>query len=443
MTMLAERLILKPALDVAEAEYRRLLGYPRDHEPSSPARDLADAARAWVLAHAQPWIYLREVAVETHGAETRFDGQAWVQTALPKHLATNGAARAVLFAASAGAAVELRARELWQEGKPDEYFFIEMFGSAVVEQLVTRANELICAEAGGAGLSAIPHYSPGYDGWDVAEQVPLFHLLQAGRTQPLPETIEVLPSGMLRPKKSLLGVVGLSSAPVRAEKNAPCERCSLMPCRYRRSAYRHAGNLAPADGEVINEPASMAAPGPLAPTATYRSNPRALSKWATERLALERIEGGRIRARFRYDGTTCSNMGRPLAFDYVVTLGTATEGYPILNTSCAPASHDDGHVHMCEYRRDPEALMAAIANEQPLRERSLNDVLAWARPTSPSGCFCDAGSRMHKWGLVLETIHFALARDQAEIARVGRTVPREPRLGETPRPTANPTSPAV
>jgi hypothetical protein len=29
-------------------------------------------------------------------------------------------------------------------------------------------------------------------------------------------------------------------------------------------------------------------------------------------------------------------------------------------------------------------------------------------PASPAGCYCDAASRQHKWGLVLETIHYAL-----------------------------------
>jgi hypothetical protein len=29
---------------------------------------------------------------------------------------------------------------------------------------------------------------------------------------------------------------------------------------------------------------------------------------------------------------------------------------------------------------------------------------------SPAGCYCEPDSRQHKWGLVLETIHYALAR---------------------------------
>ena len=113
-------------------------------------------------------------------------------------------------------------------------------------------------------------------------------------------------------------------------------------------------------------------------------------------------------AQFRYDGTTCTNMGRELTFVYNVTLGSRDDGYPIREQRCAPAPDDSGHTSMCEYIRDSTGLMAAIAQERPLVGLRLDDVLSWARPTSAAGCYCDASSREHKWGLVLETIHFAL-----------------------------------
>jgi hypothetical protein len=34
----------------------------------------------------------------------------------------------------------------------------------------------------------------------------------------------------------------------------------------------------------------------------------------------------------------------------------------------------------------------------------------WKRQFSPAGCYCDSFSREHKWGLVLEVIHYALAQ---------------------------------
>jgi hypothetical protein len=69
---------------------------------------------------------------------------------------------------------------------------------------------------------------------------------------------------------------------------------------------------------------------------------------------------------------------------------------------------------MCAYTRDAPRLMAAIRSERPLAGRRLDDVLSWARPTSSAGCYCDQASREHKWGLVLETIHLALADKERE-----------------------------
>jgi hypothetical protein len=88
---------------------------------------------------------------------------------------------------------------------------------------------------------AEPHYSPGYSGWDVADQNKLFELIARGRAQPWPELLDVLPSGMLRPKKSLLAVFGLTDRGARAiagPRPVPCARCSFSPCRYRRARYR-------------------------------------------------------------------------------------------------------------------------------------------------------------------------------------------------------------
>ena len=56
--------------------------------------------------------------------------------------------------------------------------------------------------------------------------------------------------------------------------------------------------------------------------------------------------------------------------------------------------------------------MAAIEKEKPLIGERLNAVLEWTREPSAAGCYCDAPSRDHKWGIVLETIHYALAQKE-------------------------------
>ncbi|HXE41543.1 MAG TPA: hypothetical protein VN516_00865, partial [Candidatus Baltobacteraceae bacterium] len=90
-------------------------------------------------------------------------------------------------------------------------------------------------------MAALPHFSPGYSGWDFAEQVPLWNLFQKNFGNDFPGELEVLDSGMLRPKKSLLAVIGLTRDLQKAkqfQKLIPCDTCSLPNCRYRRAPYK-------------------------------------------------------------------------------------------------------------------------------------------------------------------------------------------------------------
>ncbi|HUR58465.1 MAG TPA: hypothetical protein VM029_12185, partial [Opitutaceae bacterium] len=305
-----------------------------------------------------------------------------------------------------GPSCEDYARQLWQESKPDEYFFLEIFGSAVVEHLVATMSGRICDLAEREGLMAIPHYSPGYTGWDIADQNRLLPLIRAGATQAFPEPLEVLASGMLKPKKSLLAVFGLvprTAEALAAPPLAPCDNCGFAPCSYRRAPYRHA--VAAVNGDL----ATSAAPRLLTRDAKYTVGLRALQKWSGERVRIEPQADGTTEATFRFDGTTCSNMGQPLAFDYRLILGAPEDGYTILRADCQPAAGDDGYRHMCAYLSDADDLMNSIANEKPAPGRSLDDALARPRTTASSGCHCSPESRAHKWDLALEAIHYTLA----------------------------------
>ncbi len=408
-----ERIDAHPAVEVNEMEYRRLLGYPRNHLLTPQALELAAWARQWYAAQGRPWVYLREAELRLNDDALELDGVAFQSKQLHDHLREAGARRVMLVAVSAGRECEEHARQLWQEGKPDEYFFLEVFGSAVVEHIVAATSGRICDLAEHNGLVAVPHYSPGYSGWDVADQNKLFELITRGATQSFAGPLEVLSSGMLKPKKSLLAVFGLATRSEKTLTSArliPCQNCAFSPCQYRRAAYRHA--VAPAETAPIPQVAAAA----QVDSPTYTVNVRALKKWAGERVRLGHREDGSVEAAFRFDGTTCSNMGQPLAFDYQVTLSGPQDGYRIIQTACRPAAGDEGHTQMCAYLSDPDALLHSIAGEKPLLGQPLSDVLNWTRPTTPSsGCYCTADSRAHKWGLAFEAIHYALTQSSAGI----------------------------
>jgi hypothetical protein len=210
---------------------------------------------------------------------------------------------------------------------------------------------------------------------------------------------------MLSPKKTQLTVFGLTRHTDRLRRLTelvPCENCSFGPCQYRRAPYRRApqswGEQMPVRVAVLDR------------NAEYSVNRRALQRWSEERLSMNANPDGSVDVLFRYEGTTCTNMGRPLTFNYSVKLGPRAQGYPILEQRCAPDASDTGHTAMCKYIENASRLMTAIDGEKPLRGERLDAVFKWQRKPSAAGCYCEPSSRDHKWGLVLETIHFALAQ---------------------------------
>jgi hypothetical protein len=403
-----------PDTSVQSAEFQRLLGYPRDIELEERALELSNEARAWYAENGRPWIYARQSdTLDITSDAIVIDGVSFRSPRFLKALREAGAESVVLVAVSAGEEVEREAERRWKDDKPDEYFFLEVFGSAVVEHLVMMAGARLCATTDVDGLAVLPHYSPGYPDWDIADQSKLFSLLTRGIE--LPSSVTVLESGMLRPKKSLFAVFGLTRETDRVRKLTDlvaCQNCTLPGCDYRRAPYlrpRRRGeveSMRPAEVMEVITPRET----PLDVNARYSVNAKALKRWAIERLSLVEHEDGTIDARFRYDGTTCSNMGRPLSFQYGVKVGTREDRYRILSQECAPTPGDEGYTFMCKYRLDASQLMASIDAEKPLLGQPLNDVLSWQRPAAGATCYCEGESRAQKWGAVLETIHYALVQ---------------------------------
>lgn len=409
----------QPDIDVLESEYTRLLGYPLGRALEGRSREIADMTRDWFQRNGNPWYYLRETqSIELGDAGFGLDGVSFSSAYVRKQLDAAEAHAAVVAAISAGDACVERSQQLWREGKPDEYFFMEMFSGAVVEHLAMIAGARLCAWADAQGMVALPHYSPGYPEWDVAEQNALLGLLRDGARIRFPVELTALDSGMLKPKKSLLAVFGITRRIDKASAAAslvPCESCSLPSCAYRRKPYflDTMREMNETETTHSNGHRNGARALGLLLDAQYSISRKALRKWSDTRLVLDERPDGSIEARFRYEGTTCSNLGHPLEYLYTISLGGPATRYRVQAARCEPAAGDEGHRKQCEYLKNARRLTAAVASEKPLLGKPLDDVLSWSRPSSPSGCFCDESSRNHKWALVYEVLHFALAQRRA------------------------------
>lgn len=407
-----ELIEVSPMIDVQESEFRRLLGYPPDYEPESRSQELAAGARAWYAKHGQPWFYLRQVTLGLTEKHFALDGSEFQLSRLQKELKKTGAHTAFVAVVSAGRECEEEAHRLWKDDRPDEYFFLECYGSAVVERLTALAANRMCQWADAKGMVVLPHYSPGYSGWNIADQGGLFDTIMGNRQMELPGPLSVLDSGMLSPRKSLITVFGVTRHVDRVgggERLIPCVRCSLRSCDYRRAPYQYAMG---ASAKVSDAPPIFERPeSPLTQEATYSIGERTLLKWTNERLRLRRLDDDSIEALFHYEGTTCSNLGRPLFYDYQINLSPASEGYLVREVRCEPSAGDEGHKFMCAYLSSPDTFPDIVSAERPMVGKRLDDVLKWNRQASPAGCYCTRGNRIHKWGIVFEVLHFALANN--------------------------------
>jgi len=70
-----------PDINVQPAEYKRLLGYPRERVLSGRARELAEMARAWYAANGRPWVYARQAdGISYDNGSILIDGVAFNST---------------------------------------------------------------------------------------------------------------------------------------------------------------------------------------------------------------------------------------------------------------------------------------------------------------------------------------------------------------------------
>jgi hypothetical protein len=185
-----------PDTAVADSEYTRLLGYPREWTMEGRALELAKGAREWYAEFGRPWVVAQESENE------------------------------VMVVASAGLEVVEASRRLWREDKPDEGFFLHAYGAAVVERIFGGARARVNEFALARGLTVRAGYSRVADARSLLRELSL------------PCPLEILDSGMLRPELSQLGALRLvpvvPGAPPAAEY-VPCGACGFTPCQFRRS----------------------------------------------------------------------------------------------------------------------------------------------------------------------------------------------------------------
>lgn len=131
-----------------------------------------------------------------------------------------------LFICTAGPEIGERSRRCMKEGDLLRGYIYDVIGSEVVERAADRMQEELKNAAVAHGKKITNRFSPGYCGWDVAEQHKLFSFFNDNFCG-----ITLTESALMNPVKSVSGIIGIG----REVKYSPyqCHLCEDQNCLYR------------------------------------------------------------------------------------------------------------------------------------------------------------------------------------------------------------------
>lgn len=132
-----------------------------------------------------------------------------------------------LFLCTAGAEIGSRSRDAMRDRDLLKGYIYDVIGSEIVEATADLMQADLERNMLTSGKKITNRYSPGYCGWDVAEQHNLFELLPENFCD-----VKLTPSSLMDPVKSVSGIIGIGEN----VKSNPytCRMCDMEDCVYRR-----------------------------------------------------------------------------------------------------------------------------------------------------------------------------------------------------------------
>ena len=132
-----------------------------------------------------------------------------------------------LFLATAGEEIGIRSREAMKDGDILTGYIYDVVGSEIVETAADIMQNKLKEVIVSGGKKITNRYSPGYCGWDVAEQHKLFRLMPDNFCK-----IRLTPSALMDPVKSISGFIGIGEH-IRYNPYT-CRLCDMKDCIYRK-----------------------------------------------------------------------------------------------------------------------------------------------------------------------------------------------------------------
>jgi hypothetical protein len=227
------RVLSDLALEIDPDEVLRFQGYKKGAgAPGAEVRALFDEALALGRALMEPRAAVRwarvarqapglleagGVTLAIPGIETSWGRVEWVVGAL----------------CTLGDRLERRVAELWEARELPLAAMLDSVGSGAVESLAEYVNDLLCQEGLPHGVQVTNRISPGYAGWDVAQQRELFRLCPGGRIG-----VSLNAACFMTPVKSISLLAGAGREARVDHYFNQCVRCWMRDCAYRRAPAR-------------------------------------------------------------------------------------------------------------------------------------------------------------------------------------------------------------
>jgi hypothetical protein len=137
------------------------------------------------------------------------------------------AEKIAVFLCTAGHEIGIRSRAAMKDGDLLTGYVYDVIGSELVEAAVDLMQDNLQEAVSVEGMKITNRYSPGYCGWNVAEQHKVFQLMPDNYCG-----IKLNDSALMIPEKSVSGFIGIGEH-VRYNPYT-CKLCDMKDCIYRK-----------------------------------------------------------------------------------------------------------------------------------------------------------------------------------------------------------------
>jgi hypothetical protein len=120
-----------------------------------------------------------------------------------------------------------------QAGDLSRAIILDCYGSAAAEAAAEKAEMIILKEIRGMGLHGSRRFSPGYGGWDVAEQAWVLSALDAAAIG-----VRLTTHCMMIPRKSVTFALAIGESPVQLRDANVCSFCGMVDCHMRHTTRK-------------------------------------------------------------------------------------------------------------------------------------------------------------------------------------------------------------